>query len=156
MVQVKFGDNYLAHYLSWQHKLKRTFNILILIFSGSGVLGWEIWKPIAWIALVIIGTFQLLSLIQNQLIRSNEEVLKIAKLRTRYTKYFNKLEKLWLDLDSREMTDNEAKTQFFVLRRTEQEKIEALDNRIGVKRWKKLCEKADVETREYFNTYHSN
>ena len=65
MVQVKFGDNYLAHYLSWQHKLKRTFNILILIFSGSGVLGWEIWKPIAWIALVIIGTFQLLSRITS-------------------------------------------------------------------------------------------
>jgi hypothetical protein len=156
MVQTKFGDKYLALYLSLQYKLKRTFNILILVFSGSGILGWELWQPIAWVALILIALIQLLSLIQNQLIRDDKEIARIAKLRTLYTKYFNKLEKLWVDFENENITENEASVSFFELRQIEQETIEALDNKIGIKKWKSLSAKADKETREYFNTYHSN
>lgn len=156
LVQIKFGEKYLALYLSLQHKLKKTFKIFILIFSGSGILGWQLWQPIAWIALVLIAIIQLLSLIENQIIRSDDQIVEIAKLRELYLKYFHKLEKLWIEFDNEEINDSVAKEQFFEFRKADLEPLEALDNKIGIKKWSRLIASADKETRDYFQTYHSN
>lgn len=155
LVQIKFGEKYLALYLSLQHKLKKLFKIFILIFSGSGILGWQLWQPIAWIALVLIAIIQLLSLIENQIIRSDDQIAEIAKLRELYLKYFHKLEKLWIEFDNEEINDSVAKEQFFEVRKTDLEPLEALDNKIGIKKWTRLIASADKETRDYFQTYHS-
>lgn len=155
MVQIKFGEKYLALYISLQYQLKKYFKIATLVFSGSGILGWKLWEPIAWIALILIAIVQILSLIENQIIRSDKEVSDIQKLRELYLKYFNKLEKLWVDFNSSEINDKEASTLFFKNRSSDYQNIESLDNKLGVKKWKKLKNKADSETRQYFSTYHS-
>ncbi|MCG6191463.1 hypothetical protein [Maribellus maritimus] len=155
MMQIKFGEKYLAFYLSLQYRFKKIFKILTLVFSGSGILGWKLWQPIAWIALVLIASIQILSLIENQIIRSDKEIGDIAKLRELYLKYFNKLEKLWVDLDTSKITEDEASQLFFRFRSKDFQIIEKLDNTLGIKKWKKIEKKADLEARQYFNTYHS-
>jgi len=155
MVQMKFGEKYLALYISLQYQLKKYFKVATLVFSGSGILGWKLWQPIAWIALILIALVQILSLIENQIIRSDKEVADISKLRELYLIYFNKLEKLWVDFDSSEITEKEASKTFFSYRSNDHQSIESLDDKLGIKKWKKLKIKADTETRQYFNTYHS-
>lgn len=155
MVQMKFGEKYLALYISLQYQLKKYFKIATLVFSGSGILGWKLWQPIAWIALILIAIVQILSLIENQIIRSDKEVSDILKLRELYLKYFNKLEKLWVDYNSSEITEKEASRLFFKYRTSDHQTIESLDNKLGIKKWKKLESNADSETRQYFKTYHS-
>ena len=155
MMQIKFGEKYLAFYISLQYQIKKYFKISTLIFSGSGILGWKLWQPIAWIALILIAIIQILSLIENQIVRSDKEVADIARLREMYLKYFNKLEKLWVDFESQDINDKEASSLFFKYRNEDHQSIEVLDNNLGIKKWKKLEYKADTETRQYFNTYHS-
>jgi hypothetical protein len=155
MVQMKFGEKYLALYISLQYQLKKYFKIATLVFSGSGILGWKLWQPIAWIALILIAIVQILSLIENQIIKSDKEVSDIIKLRELYLKYFNKLEKLWVDYNSSEITEKEASRLFFKYRTSDHQTIESLDNKLGIKKWKKLESNADSETRQYFKTYHS-
>ena len=155
MVQIKFGEKYLALYISLQYQLKKYFKIATLVFSGSGILGWKLWQPIAWIALILIAVVQILSLIENQIIRNDKEVSDILKLRELYLKYFNKLEKLWVDYNLSDITEKEASILFFKYRAKDHQIIENLDNKLGIKKWKKLESKADSETRQYFKTYHS-
>ncbi len=155
MMQIKFGEKYLALYISLQYALKKYFKIATLVFSGSGILGWKLWQPIAWIALILIATVQILGLIENQLIRSEKDIADIARLRELYLKYFNKLEQLWVNYESSEITEKETSKLFYNYRSNDHQTIETLDNKLGIKKWKKLENKADIETRQYFNTYHS-
>ena len=41
MVDMKYGETYLTLYLGLQRTLKKTFNILTLLLSVSGILGWK-------------------------------------------------------------------------------------------------------------------
>ena len=45
--------------------------------------------------------------------------------------------------------------KYFKLRETDWEKIEELDCKLDVKQWKRLEAKAEKETHEYINKYHS-
>ncbi len=150
----KYGEEYLSLYISLQYNLKKAFEIIVLVFSTSGVLGWELWKPIAWIALILLSLIQIFSLISTKILRTDKEIEKISKLRQMYVSYFNELEKLWIDLKDDVIDSNAAKKEFYNLRKSIKEPIESLDNEIGIKKWKRLKRKADEETRIYLLTYH--
>ncbi|WP_299758675.1 hypothetical protein [uncultured Pontibacter sp.] len=155
LVQVKFGETYLAQYISLQQYLRRTFKILTLVLSSSGALGWAIWKPIAGIACGIIAVMQVLSMIENLLFRTEEEIQKVCDLRTMYIKYLNKIEQLWVAYSNGDLSESDASKAFFKLRNKEWVQIEQLDNTLNIKHYKKLEEKADRLTNQYITTYHS-
>jgi hypothetical protein len=98
---------------------------------------------------------QLLTLIENQLIRSEKEVEEISNLRMMYTKYFHKLEQLYTEFYFNRITDENATNQFFELRKTDWEKIEELDCKLDIKKFNLLMNKTDIETNQYFNKYHN-
>lgn len=74
--------------------------------------------------------------------------------RNKYVLYFNKLEKLWSDFDAERFDEKEATEQFYILRKDGAD-IEALDNELDIRTIKKLCGKADIESRNYISQYHS-
>jgi hypothetical protein len=154
MVHTKYGDHYLAHYLDRQKLTRKWFKILILIFSTSGVLGWKVWEYMPVVACVLIAIIQLISLIENQIIPTDKDIESVAKLRNKYISYFNKLEKLWKDYSSKKLDETKTNEQFYVLRQIGAN-IEAIDNKLHIRKIKVLCDKADTETRNYFNQYHS-
>jgi len=154
MIHIKYGDSYLAFYLFRQKTIRKWFKILTLVFSTSGVLGWKFWDGFPIIACVLISVLQLFNLVENQIIISEKETEKISDLRNRYITYFNKLEKLWIDFNADRLNEQDASDQFFLHRQVASE-IEALDNELHIHKIKKLCHKADLETRDYFIQYHS-
>jgi len=154
MTHMKYGDTYLAYYLFRQKTIKKWFKILTLVFSTSGVLGWKFWDGFPIIACGLISILQLFNLVENQIIISENETEKVSDLRNRYVSYFNKLEKLWIDFESNRLDEQEASDQFFQIRQIGLE-IESLDNELHIRKIKKLCQKADLETRTYINQYHS-
>ncbi len=151
LVDAKYGEIYLACYINRLKNIKKTFRIVTLIFSAGGVFGWKIWEPIALIACVIIAGIQLLNLIENQIVTSDDELIKIGELRAQYLKYFNKLEKLWTDFEVGTLTDEDASSQFFALRTGLKEKIEKLDNELHIKQIESLLLKTDKQEKLYFN-----
>ena len=154
LANIKYGEIYLTKYLSLQKLFKKIFKIITLILSLSGVLGWKIFKPYVWIILIIIAVMQLLSLIQNELIRSDVEIGEISQLRMKYTRYLNKIERLWSELQSGQINEQIALNNFYKLRESDWESIEELDCKLDIKQWKRMKDKTEIEANNYLNQYH--
>lgn len=156
MVNMKYGEIYLSKYLGVQRTLKKSFQILTLFVSLSGILGWKYFENYVWIAFILIAIVQLLLLIENQIIRSDKEIEEISNLRMMYTRYFNKLEMLWTKYQHDQIKDKKAMSDYFELRQSDWENIEELDCKLNIKRYKKLMNKTEIETNHYLNKYHIN
>lgn len=154
MVHCKFGDYYLAHLIDRQRETRKWFKIFTLIFSTSGVLGWKVWDYAPILACGLIATMQLISLIENQIVPMDKDIDNTADLRNKYNSYFNKLEKFWIYFNSKKLDDLQATDQFYKLRQIGTA-IQAADNKLHIRRIQSLCNKANTETRNYFNQYHS-
>lgn len=154
MVHTKFGDIYLANYISRQKTIRKWFKIFTLVFSASGVLGWKIWEYVPVFACGIIAVMQIVLLLENQIISSDQDIESIAGLRNMYISYFNKLEKLWTDFNSNKLTELQATDHFYKLRQLGAD-IEAADNKLHIPKLKHICAKTDTETRNYFTQFHS-
>ena len=154
MVHTKYGDNYLALYLNRQKFIKKWYNILILVFSTSGVLGWTVWSYFPVIACGLIAFMQIITLIEKHIIPSDKDIDDVSKLRNKYISYFNRLEKLWKDYRSKQLDEKQANEQFYALRQFNAN-IEAIDNKLNIQEIKRLKLKADKQTNNYFNQYHS-
>lgn len=156
MVNIKYGEIYLSKYLGVQRTLKKSFQILTLFVSLSGILSWKYFEEYVWIVFVLIAIIQLLLLIENQIIRSDKEIEEISNLRMMYTRYFNKLEMLWTKYQHDQIKDKKAMSDYFELRQSDWENIEELDCKLNIKRYKKLMNKTEIETNHYLNKYHIN
>lgn len=153
LVDLKYGECYLTKYIVLQRNLKRTFKIITLILSLSGILGWKYFENYIWIALILISIIQVFTLIENQIIRSDKEIEEISALRMMYTKYFNKLEKLWTKYQNDKVNNDEAINQFYELQENDWEKIEELDCKLNIKKYKRILNKTDFDTNNYINKY---
>lgn len=154
-VNMKYGEIYLSKYLGLQRTLKKSFQILTLVVSLSGILGWKYFEDYVWIAFILIALVQLLLLIENQIIRSDKEIEDISNLRMMYTKYFNKLERLWTKYQYGQIKEKKALDEYFELRQSDWEKIEELDCKLNIKRYRKLMNNTETETNQYLNKYHN-
>lgn len=154
LTHIKVGEYYLSYYLSKKKRDRHYFKIATLIFSAGGIMGWSVWDALPIIACGIVSVIQLLGLIENQIIITDEEVNRISRLRKKYSSYFNELEKLWIRYESKQVDEAFATQSFFELR-SNAEEIEDMDNKIRLPRLKRLYKKADSDTRDYLNQYHS-
>jgi len=154
LYQVKYGDNYLVLYLNRHKKIKKWYKILTLLFSTSGILGWNY----SWISLLscgIISIMQLLTLIENQIIPSDKDILNIIKLKEMYLSHFNKLDKFWSEFTTGGISEDDVITRFHKLK-IEFEKIVAFDNKLDIKHYKRLITQTEENTEAYFNNYYNH
>jgi len=156
MVDMKYGEIYLTLYLGLQRTLKKSFNILTLILSVSGILGWKYFENYVWIAFILIAIMQLFILIENEIIRSDKEIENIAALRMMYTRYFNKLDRLWTEYKMSRISEESSLDTFFKYKETDWEKIEELDCKLNIKEYNWLMNKADIQTNSYINKFHKH
>lgn len=153
---IKYGEIYLSKYLGLQRTLKKSFQIITLVVSLSGILGWKHFENYVWIAFILIAIVQLLLLIENQIIRSDKEIEEISNLRMMYTRYFNKLEVLWTKYQYDQIDEKKALKKYFELRQNDWEKIEELDCKLNIKQYRTLRKNTEKETNHYLNKYHIN
>lgn len=152
MVDAKYGEMYLAYYLGRCRSQKKIFKMLMLIFSAGGVFGWSIWEPVAVVACGLIAAMQLLSLLEKQLIKSDDDLIKICELRELYIKYVNKLENLWTEFESGSLNDADASNRFNNLRETIKHRIEISDNAIYINgNISSILNKCNLEHTHYLN-----
>lgn len=156
LVDTKHGEIYLSKYIARQRSLKKVFQIMTLIVSLSGILGWKYFEDYVWIVFILIGIIQLLLLIENKLIRSDEEIEEISELRMMYTRYFNKIEKLWVRFQYDTVSEEKLIDKFFNFRESDWESIEKLDCKLNIKQYNKLIKQTEIETVNYLNKYHIN
>ncbi len=154
-VHYKYGDEYLVLYIDRLRLLRKTTNMLVIIFSTSGIFSWKLWAFFPVLTSALIAIIQLFRLIENQIIPNDKDLEQVALLRNMYHEYSNLLEHLWIEYNRNELSEKEASDQFFNLRKTEQE-IKALNNKINIQEISKLQVKAETITQNYLEQYHLN
>ena len=155
LVHTKYGDEYLVLYLGRQRTFRKWFKILTILFSASGIFSaFQSAKIPTIISCALIGLVQLVTSIENFIIHSEDDLDSLSKLRLQYYDRTNKLEELWNSLATNKMTDEEATTEFFNLRKSAKE-IEELDNKLNVRTFKRLKAIANNNTNNYLNTYYN-
>jgi len=117
--QIKYNENYCVLLLAYKKRWLNNFNIVALIFSGAGVMGWGIWKEFPLVACIIIGTVQLLKLIQPHIIPSEKKIEQLMKVTDFYFDYYNSLEQLWHKHPR--LSEVELEQEYYLLKKTEKE-----------------------------------
>ncbi|REC44429.1 hypothetical protein [Chryseobacterium sp. 5_R23647] len=155
MVDSKYKIFYLGFYLSKQRTKNKYFNIFILIFSTSGVLGWPLLKEIPLVASIIVMIMSIVKLIGNELVPNDTTFKKIETAVDSYCDFFNKLENLWYEYDRGLIDETKAQRLFYSIMKDEKdinkivnEVIKSSDNKIQVK--------AEERSTNYFNTIFNN
>jgi hypothetical protein len=152
LVNVKFGDEYLVFYLARERQIRKWFRGITIICSTGGIFSASISAKIPTIvSCSIIGLVQAATSIENFIIRSEKDIEEICKLRMMYYDRSIKLEQLWHEFASEKISEDQASNQFFALKKATIE-IEKLDNKLNIKRYKLLKNKADKTTRDYIKT----
>jgi hypothetical protein len=150
----KLGDEYLVLYSGRQKEIRRWFKIITILLSAEGIFSaFKEAKIPTIISFSVIGVIQLLSSIENQVIRSEKEIEEIGRLRIFYYDRSNKLEKLFLEFRENKIKSDNARAELFALRDTAKE-IEELDTKLNIKRHNKLLQKADALAKKYLKQYY--
>ena len=146
--QVKHNHFYCVFLIAKQRRLLNYFNMIILVFSSAGIMGWGFWKEIPFVACIIVAVISLLKLLAPHIIPSDKQIDKLDQVTDFYFDYFNKLEQIWLDHYNYRFTDEEIQTRFYALKDTERE-ISKVVNEIIKSTNNKIYKRADAETRNY-------
>lgn len=150
MTQAKHNEEFSSLYADKQRKLLRYFNIGVLVFSGSGIMGWKIWEKLPLIACAIIAIISLLRLIQPHIIMNEKCISNLDKIHVFYTHYYNQLEALWYDYENSNNNDDSIYSKFFDIKNSENE-INLTVNETIRSKPKKLVRKAKEHSDLYFD-----
>lgn len=154
LVHTKYGDEYLILYLGRQRMIRKWFKIFSILFSASGIFSaFQSAKIPTIISCVFIGLVQLATSIENFIIHSESDLDELSKLRLLYFERSNKLEQLYYLLRTNKVSIEVATTKFFKLRNSSNQ-IEELDNKLNIRHYKSLKNKADISVTKYINTYY--
>lgn len=158
MQQIKFGIDYVTKYLDYQKRIKKSFDLLTLLFSSSGIFSWVIWKSEVYsqIALIAITIIQLLKLVESKLLLSSENIKEVSELKTLHIKYFNKLEKLWVEFDNKEKDEKQVREDFFNFKNTDFISIEKMDDKLNIPNIKFLKNKSTSSMETYLKNQYYN
>lgn len=157
IADAKTGEIYLSKYLTRQKDIRKWYKVLTLTFSVSGIFGWAIWKKelMAVIACGLIAAMEIIVKLEPYFIKSESDIDSIGELRVQYLKNLNKFEKLFHELKNNIITDKEASDIFYLYRDEFVIETEALDNRLNIKKVKKLHVSADNEAKDYLNKHYN-
>ena len=154
LCQVKHNQYYCTFLLGRQKRLLNYFNIMILVFSSGGVMGFSLWKTFPLLSCFIISFFQILRLIQSNLVPSEKQIEKLEQVVNFYFDHFNLLEQQWFDCYHNRCNEQELQEKFFKLKSTEKE-INIKLNEIVKRSIKAIRMKATEETANYLHqTYN--
>lgn len=104
---------YACHNLSWQKTLRKSIKIITLLFSTGGILGWSIWKEGSFliISYVITSVVQLISLLENNIVLSDEGFEKLIELQSKLKLHFDRLELLYYEFNMGHIKDEKKATK---------------------------------------------
>lgn len=149
LTQCKHHITYCNFVISYQRRVLNWFNILILIFSTAGVMGWKFWDSFPGISCAIICGMSLIKLVSPNIIASEEKIQKLCKVSEFYVDYFDKIEVLWFDHYYGRINDQDCQKKFYELRSTENDTNKAV-NEIIKRTNKNILKKTEKETVIYF------
>ena len=144
---------YVRIYSRLQGMLTKALNVLVLIFSSSGVLGWAVFQEgkLAGISCIIIAAISVLRMISPVFIYSDKELRKLDKYFNQLCTYYDKVESFWFDFEEGKYNARLAKKNFYKLI-SDGNKLHSDYGDLSFVYPKRLIEKADKNTTLYLSS----
>ncbi|MHC1707468.1 MAG: hypothetical protein AB9842_08100 [Bacteroidales bacterium] len=153
MTEAKFKSNFIVLYLKFQRTVITYSNVLLLVFSSSGIFGWKVWDYMPLLSCVLIAVISLFKLIKQEIVYSEKQILKLEKVNEFYSEYYNKLERLWYEFEGKRVNEVQATQAFYQIKNTEIG-IDRVVNEVVKYNIKKFIDKAKRTSDNYFtNTF---
>ena len=149
LAQAKYNEEYTCNLIGYQWNILNFFNLVITIFSTTGIMGWKFWNNLPALACAIIALISIAKLVQPHLLPSDKQIEKLDKVSDFYYDFYLKLEKLWFDSENDRINDTELLHEFQKLKQTERE-INRIVNEIHKSTNKKLAKKSQIECDNFF------
>ena len=149
LTQAKHNVEFTTLYSDHQRFVLRVFNIGILAFSSTGIMGWKVWQNLPLIACVVIAILSLLKLLQPHLIMNEKQLKSLDDIHRFYADYYNQIEKLWYDFESGRLTEEKATEHFFELKKRETDINPIIAETIRNKP-KRIVSKCKLHSDQYF------
>jgi hypothetical protein len=151
ITHTKHDIEYLRVYSLFQDKISRTLNILILVFSSSGVLSWGFFKDPKYVGIscAITAGISLIKLISPYFILSEKDTRKLDKYYSSLIHYYHLLEKFWYDCEDGNINQNKLTDEFYKI----SAKVNEINDRyvdLSVVHIGFLIEKAKTNSDNYF------
>lgn len=153
LVHTTFWEQYLSQYCSYKKDLNMRANTIVIISSSIGGTISAIWKivfdgeAVMWVSITVFATMlfsQLAALYQRNIYMSREKEEKIRKLRVMYLNYRNEVELLWIDIQSFNIDEQEARKRYYELRK-EVAPIESLKDELNIKEKKGPYRRGNIQ-----------
>lgn len=152
ITETKHDIEYLRAYSFFQDKVSRIFNVLILVFSSSGVMSWGILDNPKYTGILcsITAGISLIKLISPHFLLSEKETKKLDKYYALLIHHFDKIEKFWYDYEDGQISNNNLTNEFYKLSGSVNE-INERYNDLNIIHFRSLIKKAKKHSDEYFN-----
>lgn len=153
LVHSKYWEQYLSEYIGVKIDWRKRYNIITVIASIFGISSWKGWElfdgvDVSFISLVVIATTQILSAIKKDIIIDNETQKSIMSLRSKYILYFNKVERLFIEIEDKKITREKLIEKYYILRDSVCE-LEELKDSLNINKLRKADKKGIKNTMTY-------
>lgn len=159
LLHAKYWEQYISDYTGSKIDWRKWYNIIAISLAIVGGSTWGAWKAleVEWITPVLFGLMgvaQILSAIQKNVIIDNDTIQFLTKLRSLYISYFNKLERLFIKIEDKQLTKEQIEEEYFKLRETVYP-IEELKDSLNINQLKKIDKKVENRVIAYLNTRYN-
>jgi len=156
LVHAKYWEQYISDYTGSKIDWRKWYNIIAISLAIVGGSTWGAWKAlnVEWITPVmfgLMGVAQILSAIQKNVIIDNDTIQSLTKLRSSYISYFNKLERLFIKIEDKQLSKELIEEEYFKLRETVYP-IEELKDTLNINQLKKIDKKVEKRVIAYLKT----
>lgn len=153
--QAKANIICIQRYTDRNRKWSRYFSAVIIVFASAGTIGGIFEQWIAVIASGLVATSTILKSLMPNFIQSEQELTELDRLMDYYSRFLNKLEKIWYNNDEGNISEKEAISQFFDIKDDEADKCSTM-NKLIRHLSKKEKKNINAEAKEYVNRVYFN
>lgn len=128
--QAKANIICIQRYTDRNRKWSRYFNAIIIVLASGGTLGGIFKQWIAVIASGLVAISTILKSLMPNFIQSEQELTELDRLMDYYSRFLNKLEKIWYNNYENIISDKEAISQLFDIKDDEADKCSTMNKLI--------------------------
>jgi hypothetical protein len=150
LYRLKYHERYLSLYLDVIKDRRKWFQIVMLLFSTGGVMGWALWEYAPIIGAGVASIVQIVSLFHDRIVMSDADMGRVMDLRMLHISVFNRMERLWVEM--KEGKAGSFSGRFYDLR-NEMADIHQLDNRIDLPTKRRIIAQASIQAKQYLEDY---
>ncbi|MFZ7116284.1 MAG: hypothetical protein ACO1G9_12965, partial [Bacteroidota bacterium] len=114
----------------------------------------KIWESFPIVVCVVLSLMQILDLIKDVIVPSEEFIESVSELCLIYTNHFDTLEDIWIKRRAKTFTDEQCNVELGKLKATSL-KLNTLRIKTDIKDVESIILKTNTETNNYFKERHS-